>query len=131
MDHRSPWILFDERGRLEGAAELQVLPNGLPHPEELRPDRAQQGAGVHRQRTRRDDLRPEVHGAYDDRPLEPGDLTELDAIIHDSPWTEDRMEKVYDKLYDGCREHAEARSDLHKEPALAEGAAWSGKPSPG
>ena len=32
--------------------------------------------------------------------------------IRDSPWTEDRMEKVYDKLFDGCREHAEAHADL-------------------
>ena len=58
---------------------------------------------------------PKYQGAYDDRPLEPGDLSELNGIIADSPWTEERMEKVFDKLFDGCQEHAEAHSELHKE----------------
>ena len=38
-----------------------------------------------------------------------------ELVYDDSPWTDERMEKVLDKLYDGCEEHAEAHSELYKE----------------
>jgi hypothetical protein len=68
-------------------------------------------------------------GCYDDRPLEPGELSELNGIVRDSPWADDRMEKVFDKLYDGCEEHAEALSELYKEETALRNSIV-GRPSP-
>src|SRR3954451_16922565 len=38
------------------------------------------------------------------------------------------MEKVYDKLFEGCKDHAEAHSELHKELTQLRGSVV-GKPS--
>ncbi|MBY0459517.1 MAG: hypothetical protein K2V38_19520, partial [Gemmataceae bacterium] len=68
-------------------------------------------------------------GAYDDRPLEPGDLNELNTLIKDKPWDDDRMEKVLEKLYDGCEKHTEQRAELYKEMESLQSSVV-GRPSP-
>jgi len=115
LDHRSPWILFKDPAELKERMSYKFyrmvfhIPKNADLADALR---VQEYIDNEHAETTYD---PKYHGAYDNRPLEPGDLQELNTIIKDSPWTEDRMEKVYEKLFDGCREHAEAHTDLNKE----------------
>ncbi len=117
VDHRSPWILFNNPAELreDMSYKFYRMVFRIPKGAELADaQKVQEYIDNEYAETTYD---PKYHGAYDDRPLEPGDLSELNTIIHDSPWTEERMQKVYDKLFEGCREHAEAHADLHKELA--------------
>jgi Zn-dependent protease with chaperone function len=115
VDHRSPWILFDD------AAELRERMTYKFYRMVFRiPKNAELADAVKVQRFIDNEhadttYDPKYKGAYDDRPLEPGDLAELNGIVRDNPWTDERMEKVLEKLYDGCEEHAEAHSELYKE----------------
>ena len=91
---------------------------------------AAEGPGVHRQRTRRDHLRPEVPrrlrrpAARTRRPRGTQRASSATRRGTRTGWR-----RCYDKLYDGCREHAEAHADLYKElTALNESVV--GKPSP-
>ena len=109
------------RGRTQGADDVQVLPHGVQASPRTRTSTdAVEGAGVHRQRARRDHLRPEVQGVLRRpaaRTRRPGRTQRHHP--RESPWTDDRMEKVLDKLYDGCEEHAEAHSELLQGDAVA------------
>ena len=129
IDHRSPWILFDDVAELKERMSYKFyrMVFHIPKNADLTDAvKVQEYIDNEHAETTYD---PKYHGAYDDRPLEPGELSELDSIIRDSPWTEDRMEKVYEKLFDGCREHAETRSDLYKDlTSLRENVV--GRPSP-
>ncbi|VTR95653.1 Uncharacterized protein OS=Plasmodium yoelii 17X GN=YYC_00901 PE=4 SV=1 [Gemmata massiliana] len=63
-----------------------------------------------------EDLPPdEYQGAYGSRALELGDLSELDRTARESPWADDRMEKVFEKLYDGCARRATEYDELYEE----------------
>ncbi len=115
VDHRSPWILFDEPADLRERMTYKFyrmvfrIPKNADLVDAVKVQRFIDNE--HAETTY--DLK--YKGAYDDRPLEPGDLSELDDRIRDKPWDEERMEKVLEKLYDGCEEHAEAHADLYKE----------------
>lgn len=129
VDHRSPWILFNDPADLKERMSYKFyrMVWRIPKNSDLSdPLKVQEYIDNEHAETTYD---PKYHGAYDDRPLEPGDLSELNRIICESPWTEERIEKVYAKLYEGCREHAEAHADLHKDLAsLNENVV--GRPSP-
>ncbi|HSQ57379.1 MAG TPA: hypothetical protein VLM40_16780, partial [Gemmata sp.] len=129
IDHRSPWLLFADPSELKERLSYKFYRRylGIPKNSELSDaKKVQEYIDNEHADTTYD---PKYKGAYDDRKLEPGDLSELNSLIQESPWTEERMEKVYDKLYDGCREHAEEYSDLRKDLAgLNENVV--GKPSP-
>ena len=103
-------------GGTQGADELQVLPDGTSAsrrtPTSTEAQKVQEYIDNEHAETTYD---PKYHGVYDDRPLEPGELQRTEHDFTDSPWTEERMEKVYEKLFDGCRQHAEEHADLHKE----------------
>ena len=115
MDHRSPWVLFDDPAALKERMSWKFyrMYFRIPKSADLTDARKVQEYidNEHTDTT----YDPKYCGAYDERLIEPGDLAELNALVADSPWTEERLEKVYDKLYDGCQKHAEAHSDLHKE----------------
>ena len=128
MDHRSPWLLFTETAELRERMTYKFyrIEFGISKNTELTDAvKVQEYIDNEHADTTYD---PKYMGAYDDRPLEPGALNELNTLVHDSPWSDERMQKVYDKLFDGCSEHAEAHSDLHKELASLN-ANVVGKPS--
>jgi Zn-dependent protease with chaperone function len=115
VDHRSPWILFTDAAELRERLSYKFyrMVFRIPKGSELTDaKKVQEYIDNEHADTTYD---PKYCGAYDDRPIEPGELSELNALVADSPWTEERLEKVLDKLYDGCEEHAEAHAELHKE----------------
>jgi Zn-dependent protease with chaperone function len=114
-DHRSPWILFDNPAELRERMSYKFYRMVFRVPKNTDLTEAQKVQEYIDNEHAETTYDPKYQGAYDDRPLEPGDLSELNGIIADSPWTEERMEKVYEKLFDGCKEHADAHSELHKE----------------
>jgi len=129
MDHRSPWILF------RNVEELKERMTYKFYRMEFRIARNSHLTDALKIQEYIDNEHIETtydakyYDAYEDRPLEPGDLYELNAIVRNSPWTEERLLKVYDKLYDGCKEHAETYADLHKEHQSLK-SNLVGKPSP-
>jgi Zn-dependent protease with chaperone function len=129
MDHRSAWILFSNPAELKERMTYKFYRSafGMKKNTELTDARkVQEYIDNERAETTYD---AKYHGAYDERILEPGDLIELDTLIRNSPWPEERMLKVYDKLYDGCREHAEEHNEGFKELQSLRGNVI-GKPSP-
>ncbi|HEV3437925.1 MAG TPA: M48 family metallopeptidase, partial [Gemmata sp.] len=115
MDHRSPWILFNDVAELKERLTYKFyrMAFGIPKDADLIDAlQIQEFIDNEYAETTYDS---KYHGAYDNRLLEPGELSELNTIIYNTPWTEERMEKVFDKLYEGCREHAEEFADLNKE----------------
>jgi hypothetical protein len=45
---------------------------------------------------------PKYQDVYDARPLAPGDLAELNRLAREAPWDPDRIDRVYEKLYEGA-----------------------------
>lgn len=128
-DHRSPWILFSDAAELRERMTYKFYRMALRVPKNTDLADAvtvQQFIDNEHTETTYD---PKYKGCYDDRPLEPGALAELDGIIRDKPWTADRMEKVLEKLYDGCEEHTDALADLFKEEQALRNSSV-GRPSP-
>ncbi len=129
LDHRSPWILFDDVAELKERLTYKFyrmvfkIPKNADLTDALK---VQKFIDNEHADTTYD---PKYKGCYDDRPLEPGELSELNGIIRDKPWDEERLEKVYAKLYDGCEAHAEAHSELYKEEQALR-SSIVGRPSP-
>lgn len=115
VDHRSPWVLFTDPADLRERMSYKFYRMVFRVPKNADLTDAQKVQEYIDNEHAETTYDPKYHGAYDDRPIEPGDLTDLNGLVRSSPWTDDRMEKVYDKLFDGCKEHAEAHADLHKE----------------
>src|SRR5262249_16555004 len=128
-DHRSPWVLFNEAADLRERMSYKFYRMVWRIPKNSELSDALKGQEYIDNEHAETTYHPKYHAAYDHRPLEPGDITELNGIVYESPWTEERMEKVYAKLFEGCKEHAEAHADLHKELASLN-ANIVGKPSP-
>jgi Zn-dependent protease with chaperone function len=128
-DNRSPWVLFDDPGELKERMTYKFyrmvfrIPKNADLADAIK---VQKFIDNEHADTTYD---PKYKGAYDDRPLEPGELPELNGVIRDKPWDDERMEKVLTKLYDDCEDHAEAHAELYKEmQALRSGIV--GRPSP-
>ncbi len=115
QDHRSPWILFSDVPELKERLTYKFYRVQLRISKSTELTEAQKVQEYIDNEHAETTYDPKYYGAYDDRPIEPGDLSELNTAIEDSPWDEERMEKVYDKLFDGCKAHAEAHAELHKE----------------
>jgi Zn-dependent protease with chaperone function len=116
-DHRSSWILFSNPTELKQRMTYKFyrMVFRIPRNADLTDARQVQEYidNEHAETT----YDPKYHGAYDDRPLEPGDLAELNDMIATSPWTEERMASVYARLYEGCQDHVEAHAHLHRQLA--------------
>lgn len=128
-DHRSPWLLFDDPADIRERMTYKFYRMVFKIPKNADLADAQKVQKFIDNEHADTTFDPKYKGCYDDRPLEPGDLTELNGIVRDSPWADDRMEKVLDKLYDGCEEHAEAHADLYKEETALRNSIV-GRPSP-
>lgn len=129
VDHRSPWVLFDDPTELRERMTYKFYRMVFRIPKNANLASAKKVQKFIDNEHADTTYDPKYKGAYDDRPLEPGELEELNKLVYDNPWTDERMEKVLDKLYDGCEEHAEAHSELYKEmQALRNGVV--GRPSP-
>jgi len=53
---------------------------------------------------------PRYHGAYDGRPVEPGDIGELLSNVTSEPWEEDRLLRVHSKLYNELDDRMQDRN---------------------
>lgn len=129
VDHRSPWILFDRPEEIRERMTYKFYRMVFKAPKNVAladAVKVQKFIDNEHADTTYD---PKYKGCYDDRPLEPGDLSELNGIIKDKPWTDERMEKVLEKLYDGCEVNVETRNDLYKDLEALRGSA-TGRPSP-
>jgi Zn-dependent protease with chaperone function len=117
IDIRSPWVLFADAAELKERITYKFYRMAM----RIKKDTELEDAikvqtfidNEHAETT----YDPKYHGLYDDRPLEPGDLAELNEIIRTSPWNEDRIAKVLEKLYEGAKGKAEEYADLRKERA--------------
>ena len=103
LDHRSPWILFKEVAELKERMSYKFYRMVFHIPKNAGPAKAQRVQEYIDNEHVETTYDSKYHGAYDERILEPGDLQELNSIIFEKPWTEDRMEKVYEKVFRGAR----------------------------
>ncbi|HUR54856.1 MAG TPA: M48 family metallopeptidase, partial [Gemmataceae bacterium] len=129
VDHRSPWVLFSNPEELKERMTYKMyrMMFKVPKNTELTDaETVQQYIDNEHADTTYDQ---KYQGVYDDRKLEPGNTDELNELLQESPWAEDRMEKVFAKLYDGCKERAEEFAATQKDlSALRESVV--GRPSP-
>lgn len=120
VDHRSPWILFTDTADLKERVSYKFyrMVHKIPKSADLADAAEVQKFidGEHADTT----YDPKYEGIYDDRPLEPGEIAELNQLVRESPWEVERVRKVFDKLYEGCRGKAEEYDDLRKERSILE-----------
>ena len=129
VDHRSAWLLFDAAADLRERMTYKFYRMFFRVPKNTDLTDAAEVQKFIDNEHAEITYDAKYKGAYDERLLEPGELAELNAIARDKPWDDERMEKVFAKLYDGCEEHAEAHSELYKEEQLIRGGIV-GRPSP-
>lgn len=128
VDIRSPWILFTELAELKERLTYKFYRMAFrvkKSVELIEPQEVQQFIDDEHAETTYD---PRYNGIYDGRPLEPGDIGELNQIMRDSPWDEERIDKVFAKLYDDAKGRNEDYQDLRKEKSTLENT--PGRPSP-
>src|SRR5262249_11705757 len=127
-DDRSPWILFSDVADLKERVSYKVYRQVFRVAKDTElsdPRKVQEFIDNEHAETTYD---PKYQGVYDGRPLRPGEIAELNDLIRSSPWNDDRLAKVYEKLYDGVGRRVEDYQDLRKEKATLENT--PGKPSP-
>jgi Zn-dependent protease with chaperone function len=115
VDIRSPWILFQDVEDLKERLTYKFYRMAFrvkKTVELIEPEEVQQFIDDEHAETTYDE---KYQGAYDGRPLEPGNFGELNELIRTQPWTEDRIEKVYERLYDDAGNKAEEFEELRKE----------------
>ncbi|MDB5305806.1 MAG: hypothetical protein JWO38_8 [Gemmataceae bacterium] len=127
VDHRSAWILFTDAADLKERVTYKYyrMTFKIKKNTELVPaEEVQQFIDDEHAETTYD---PKYQGIYDGRPLAPGELAELNQLMRDSPWNDERIEKVFEKLYEGAGGKNEDYQELKKEKATLENT--SGRPS--
>ena len=115
VDIRSPWILFKDVEELKERLTYKfyrMLFRVKKSVELVEPDEVQQFIDDEHAETT---YHERYQGVYDIRPLEPGDFGELNQVIREQPWSDDRLEKVHEKLYEGAGKKAEEYEELRKE----------------
>ncbi|VTS01490.1 M48 family metallopeptidase [Tuwongella immobilis] len=117
IDDRSPWILFSNVDELRERMTRKVyrLVFNVPKNTELvDPERVQTFIDDERSETTYD---PKYHGAYDGRPIRPGDLAGIVDQVGEEPWETDRLQRVYEKLYreleERMPEYNKTREEYH------------------
>ncbi len=127
-DARSPWLLFrdadvlKERMTYRLYRRVRSVPKGaeLSDPEEVQ--------------TYIDDERAETtydkkyHGVYDNRPLEPGDLAELERLCNEREWPDDRVDAALAGVLAGARTHGARLGGLIAERDQLDGKVNSQSP---
>jgi Zn-dependent protease with chaperone function len=115
VDIRSPWILFKDVDELKERLTYKfyrMVFRVKKTVELAEPEEVQQFIDDEYAETT---YHERYQGVYDIRPLEPGDIGELNAIIRDTPWDNDRLLKVHERMYDGAGDKAEEFEELRKE----------------
>lgn len=115
IDERSPWILFDEAEELRGRLTWRYyrVVWGLDRDVDLTPaKKVQQFIDAEQAETTYD---PRYHGAYDSRPIKPGDINKRIRQVKDQPWKPEVLRKVATRLYG-----AELRERMDDMKALRE-----------
>ncbi|HEY1190137.1 MAG TPA: M48 family metalloprotease [Gemmata sp.] len=115
IDHRSPWLVFDNADELRERMTYKFYRMAFKVPKSAELSDATEVQKFIDNEHADTAFAPRYKGGFDERPLEPGDLYELNGLIRNKPWSDDRMDKVLEKLYDGCEEHAEARFEILKD----------------
>ena len=126
IDERSPWILFDDGAELRERLTwrfYRVVWN-VPRDLDLTPARKVQSLidEEHAETT----YDPRYHAAYDNRPLRPGDLEELERKATKQPWKADVLGNIARRLYgqelkDRMKEVLGIREELETLRALDRG----------
>lgn len=128
VDIRSPWILFRDVAELKERLTYKFYRMHFrvkKSVELVEADEVQQFIDDEHAETTYD---PRYQGVYDFRSLNPGDFGELNQVIREQPWDDDRLEKVYERLYEGAGEKAEDFEELRKEKATLK-SKTEGRPS--
>jgi len=128
VDIRSPWILFRDTEELKERLTYKfyrMVFHVKKTVELVEPDEVQQFIDDEHAETT---YHERYQGVYDIRPLEPGEVGDLNGVIRESPWDNDRLLKVHERMYDGAGVKAEEYEELRKEKQTLQNRI-EGKPS--
>jgi Zn-dependent protease with chaperone function len=128
VDTRSPWVLFTDADELKERMTYKFYRMAFKvkkNVELVDPAEVQQFIDDEHAETTYD---PKYQGIYDGRPLSPGEISDLTQMVRESPWDEDRIDKVFAKLYEGAGGKNEEYQELKKDKAALENT--PGRPSP-
>ncbi len=99
IDERSPWLLFDDAEdlRLRLTWKYYRVVWDIDKDVEVTPARKVQAFidEEHSETT----YDPRYHGAYDNRPIRPGDIEDLLLEVRDSPWKPEVVRGMANKMY--------------------------------
>jgi Zn-dependent protease with chaperone function len=114
IDDRSPWLLFADPETLKERATWKFyrMVFGTKKSAELASSNEVQAFldDEHAEVT----SDPKYHGAYDERPIFPGDVRELNQLVVTEPWDADRIRRVHERLYRELGRHVEDLADVRK-----------------
>lgn len=120
VDIRSPWVLFTDAADLKERMTYKFYRRVFKIRKDTdleEPEKVQAYIdGEHADTT----YDPRYKGIYDDRKLDPGDIAELNQVVRESPWAEDRINKVFEKLYEGAAGKHEEYEELREDRAALE-----------
>jgi Zn-dependent protease with chaperone function len=99
IDDRSPWLLFQDAGRLKERVTKRFyrLIFSTPKDADLVP--AEEVQGFLDDEHAEISYDPKYHGSYDDRDVHPGSIADLNQLIDAEPWNDERIRRVHERLY--------------------------------
>jgi len=114
IDERSPWILFRDKDVLRERATYRFYRVAFKIKKDTDLATADEVQGFI------DDEHAEItydakyHGAYDERPILPGNIEQLNRLVTEDPWDAERITRVHSRLYRELGNHVEDLADLRK-----------------
>jgi Zn-dependent protease with chaperone function len=115
-DDRSPWLLVHDAPTLREKVTWRFYRVGLKLPKDTlitEADVVQKFIDDEHADTTFD---PKYGGAYDERPVRPGELADVEAALKLEPWPAERIARAQARLHDAeLGEHVEAFRSLQKE----------------
>lgn len=113
-DERSPWILFSDVEALKERATYKFYRLAFEVKKSVELSSAAKVQAFIDDEYAEITYDPKYHGAYDDRWLEPGKLTDLDELVTGEPWDAQRIARVHGRLYLELGRRAEDLAAVNK-----------------
>jgi Zn-dependent protease with chaperone function len=115
IDERSPWILFTDKDSLRERSTYKFYRVVFRAKKDIELAPAEEVQGFIDDEHAEIHYDPKYHGAYDERPITPGKVLELNRLVGEEPWDAERIRRVHSRLYLDLGRQAEDLADVRKQ----------------
>jgi len=114
IDERSPWILFRDKDLLRERATFRFYRVAFKVKKDTELATADEVQGFIDDEHAEITYDPKYQGAYDERPILPGNIEQLNRLVMEDPWDAERITRVHSRLYRELGNHVEDLADIRK-----------------